>query len=329
MLLVGHYDTVPAQDNVPGRIADGAVHGCGATDMKGGVAVALELVRDLARAEPGPDRRGAAPLRQGGAAGAVQPAPGPLRALAARVRRRPRDPARADRSDDPGRLSRQHERDDHLLRRQRPLGAALDGRERDREGDRGPGADRRARAPRSRRRRPAVLRGRVDHPARGGDRGQRDPRPCGRDASTSATRPTARPESAAEYLRALDAGRRDARDHGRLAARHGRHGHAARPRAARRRRPRASSPSRPGRTSRTSRPAESTRSTSARARPATPIAATSRSRSPPSRPRTRRCTASSPAERRAGLPHPPRPGDLPVRAPQPGCSRSPGAPGSR
>jgi succinyl-diaminopimelate desuccinylase len=54
VLLVGHYDTVPAQDNVPGRIADGAVHGCGATDMKGGVAVALEVVRDLALGEPGP-----------------------------------------------------------------------------------------------------------------------------------------------------------------------------------------------------------------------------------------------------------------------------------
>jgi len=53
VLLVGHYDTVPAQDNVPGRIADGAVHGCGATDMKGGVAVALEVVRDLALGEPG------------------------------------------------------------------------------------------------------------------------------------------------------------------------------------------------------------------------------------------------------------------------------------
>ncbi len=48
VLLVGHYDTVPAQENVPGRIADGAVHGCGASDMKGGVAVALELVRELA-----------------------------------------------------------------------------------------------------------------------------------------------------------------------------------------------------------------------------------------------------------------------------------------
>jgi succinyl-diaminopimelate desuccinylase len=51
VVLAGHYDTVPAQDNVPGRIEDGVVHGLGASDMKGGVAVALELVRDLA-AEP-------------------------------------------------------------------------------------------------------------------------------------------------------------------------------------------------------------------------------------------------------------------------------------
>jgi succinyl-diaminopimelate desuccinylase len=53
VLLVGHYDTVPEQDNVPGRIEGGAVHGCGASDMKGGVAVAVELVRDLALREPG------------------------------------------------------------------------------------------------------------------------------------------------------------------------------------------------------------------------------------------------------------------------------------
>jgi succinyl-diaminopimelate desuccinylase len=53
LVLVGHYDTVPAQGNVPGRIEDGAVHGCGASDMKGGVAVALELVRELAMREPG------------------------------------------------------------------------------------------------------------------------------------------------------------------------------------------------------------------------------------------------------------------------------------
>ena len=54
LVLAGHYDTVPAQDNLPGRIQDGAVHGCGASDMKGGVAVALELVRDLAETRPGP-----------------------------------------------------------------------------------------------------------------------------------------------------------------------------------------------------------------------------------------------------------------------------------
>lgn len=54
VVLAGHYDTVPAQGNLPGRIADGAVHGLGASDMKGGVAVAVELVRDLAVERPGP-----------------------------------------------------------------------------------------------------------------------------------------------------------------------------------------------------------------------------------------------------------------------------------
>ena len=44
-MLAAHYDTVPAQGNLPGRRTADAVHGLGASDMKGGLAVALELAR--------------------------------------------------------------------------------------------------------------------------------------------------------------------------------------------------------------------------------------------------------------------------------------------
>src|SRR5919202_5161301 len=43
VVLAGHVDTVPAQGNLPGRIEDGHVVGLGASDMKSGVAVMLEL----------------------------------------------------------------------------------------------------------------------------------------------------------------------------------------------------------------------------------------------------------------------------------------------
>src|SRR4051795_1838027 len=46
VLLGGHLDTVPAQGNRPGRRDEERVHGLGASDMKGAVAVMIELVRD-------------------------------------------------------------------------------------------------------------------------------------------------------------------------------------------------------------------------------------------------------------------------------------------
>ena len=45
VVLAGHFDTVPAQGNIPGAIEDGAVVGLGASDMKGGVAVMIELAQ--------------------------------------------------------------------------------------------------------------------------------------------------------------------------------------------------------------------------------------------------------------------------------------------
>jgi len=52
VLLVGHVDTVPEQGNLPGREESGWIHGLGASDMKGGLAVMLELAEWLERERP-------------------------------------------------------------------------------------------------------------------------------------------------------------------------------------------------------------------------------------------------------------------------------------
>ncbi len=43
VILAGHLDTVPVAGNLPSRMSDGRLYGCGSTDMKSGVAVQLRL----------------------------------------------------------------------------------------------------------------------------------------------------------------------------------------------------------------------------------------------------------------------------------------------
>ena len=52
VVLAGHSDTVPEQGNLPGRLVDGHVHGLGAADMKGSLAVMLTLAAELGRVQP-------------------------------------------------------------------------------------------------------------------------------------------------------------------------------------------------------------------------------------------------------------------------------------
>src|SRR3990170_4960952 len=52
VVVAGHLDTVPLGDNLPCRVVDGRIHGCGTTDMKSGVAVQLRLAAQV----PSPNR---------------------------------------------------------------------------------------------------------------------------------------------------------------------------------------------------------------------------------------------------------------------------------
>ena len=52
VVLAGHSDTVPEQGNLPGRLDGGWVHGLGAADMKGSLAVMLALAAELDRLAP-------------------------------------------------------------------------------------------------------------------------------------------------------------------------------------------------------------------------------------------------------------------------------------
>ncbi|MDP3893533.1 succinyl-diaminopimelate desuccinylase [Nocardioides sp.] len=52
VVIAGHLDTVPVNDNLPARREGGLLHGLGTCDMKGGVAVGLSLAATL----PEPER---------------------------------------------------------------------------------------------------------------------------------------------------------------------------------------------------------------------------------------------------------------------------------
>jgi succinyl-diaminopimelate desuccinylase len=73
VVLAGHIDTVPIADNVPSKVVDGVLYGCGASDMKSGVAVQLKIAAAVG-AEPDPRAsRNAEPTRRPGTVHRLEP----------------------------------------------------------------------------------------------------------------------------------------------------------------------------------------------------------------------------------------------------------------
>jgi succinyl-diaminopimelate desuccinylase len=54
VVLAGHLDTVPIVDNVPSRLVDGVLHGCGSADMKSGDAIMLRAAHLVGTGELDP-----------------------------------------------------------------------------------------------------------------------------------------------------------------------------------------------------------------------------------------------------------------------------------
>ena len=218
---------------------------------------------------PRTGRRRPPAVRARGAPAAAHPLPALFDASRAGPRGRPRGAARAHRPDDPGGVRRQplragdfHGVSGHSARpwlADNALHRAIEGLAR------WP-----SRTARGGDRRPAVLRGRVGHPARRGHGRQLSPDRAVA-TSTCATRPIAPRPTRKRCSRSLVPTDAEVEVDGELAAGAVAVGRAARAGAPRRRAP-DTSRSRRGRTSPTSRRAESPPSTSDRARPGTPTA---------------------------------------------------------